>query len=752
MGHFHTNIDPRRYRPCRDRVSRIVLHREHESRDMDIQAYFEEWSRRPGDAVRLAISTPHESVHASLVRLASGPGQAPHVEGRVIDFSSVLDRTLSGGVQSTVVGSYAALPLPSLIDTAFAVHCWIWPTVPERDAPQVIWSLGQISLVVVAGGLELRAEDTTLATIVDGIVARHWYSVLAVIGGDEVTIDVRRLDAKVRAHRSVRSPEGATTNADTLLLGTSGIGPAGSPMQPYNGKIDSPTIFRTTPSSETIAAWHAGRTPAQPAWASWQLDRDFASEAVASVQGAAGRLVNGVERGVTGRNWNGTSDSFLEAPQHYCALQFHDDDMVDADWDYNLEFVLPDTLQSGVYAVRLEAGGSRNHFPLFVGPRPDARAPVLFLVPTNTYLAYANDHLASLDFSSLMPHDKIVPQDEEYLFSHPEPGRSCYDTHADGTPVRYSSRRRPLFNVRPGFPNWLTGSYRHFPVDTYIIEWLEHVGIEYHVATDEDLEREGRALTDRYAVIVTGSHPEYWTRTGLDILEGYLQEGGRIMYLGGNGFYWVTSRVAAKPWIIEVRRDNSGTRCWDAPHGERTHVMTAEPGGIWRSRGRAPNKMLGVGFASEGWSKGCGYRRLDASYNSPAAKLFEGIAEEIVGDYGYVLGGAVGDEVDRYDIALGSPEHAYVLGTSTGLGNEYQLVIEDLTLSLPDQGGSQRPDMVRADMVLFPIDGGGWVFSVGSITYGGALAWNGCDNSLSRLTANVLQAFAGNGPVLDTSG
>ena len=141
---------------------------------------------------------------------------------------------------------------------------------------------------------------------------------------------------------------------------------------------------------------------------------------------------------------------------------------------------------------------------------------MLFLVPTNTYLAYANDHLASLDFSSVMPHDKIVPEDEQYLFSHPEPGRSCYDTHADGTPVRYSSRRRPLFNVRPGFPNWLTGSYRHFPVDMYIIEWLEHVGIAYHVATDEDFEREGRGLTDRYATIVTGSHPEYWTRKGLD--------------------------------------------------------------------------------------------------------------------------------------------------------------------------------------------------------------------------------------------
>jgi N,N-dimethylformamidase len=717
---------------------------------MDLQAYFEEWSCQPGDVARLAISTPHEAVRASLVRLISGPGQGDKIEGKVIDFSSVLDRTIPGRLQPTVVGSYAEFPLPGMLKgDAVGIHCWAWPTVPDREMPQAIWALGDIALVIESGGLALRANNETLAVISGAMAAKHWYSILVTLGNGEASIDLKRLDGKIGAHRAIHVPTGATATSDRLLLAASGIGPSGTPLQPFNGKIDSPTLHLTGSTAEQIAAWHAGKAAVQPAWAAWKLGQDFAAEAIEpAFTGVAGRLVNGVERGVTGRNWDGRSDSFVEDPQQYCALQFHDDDMVDAGWDYDIEFTLPDTLASGIYAVRLEAGRSRNHFPLFVRPRPGATAPVLLLVPTNTYLAYGNDHLASLDFSSVMPHEKVVPEDEQYLFSHPEPGRSCYDTHADGTPVRYSSRRRPLFNVRPGFPNWLTGSYRHFPVDMYIIEWLEHVGIAYHVATDEDFEHEGRALTDRYATIVTGSHPEYWTRRGLDTLEGYLNEGGRIMYLGGNGFYWVTSRVEAKPWIIEVRRDNSGTRCWDAPYGERTHVATSEAGGIWRARGRAPNKLLGVGFASEGWSKGCGYRRLEASYHSPAATLFAGVTEPVVGDYGYVLGGAVGDEVDRYDIALGSPEHAYVLATSTGLGNEYQLVIEDLTLSLPDQGGAQRPDMVRADMVLFPIDGGGWVFSVGSITYGGALAWNGCDNGLSRLTANVLQAFTGKQDVL----
>ncbi len=51
-------------------------------------------------------------------------------------------------------------------------------------------------------------------------------------------------------------------------------------------------------------------------------------------------------------------------------------------------------------------------------------------------------------------------------------------------------------------------------------------------------------------------------------------------------------------------------------------------------------------------------------------------------------------------------------------------------------------------MAIFPIDGGGWVFLVGSFTYGGERAWNGCDNDLSRPTANVPRAFVSTAPVL----
>jgi N,N-dimethylformamidase len=45
-------------------------------------------------------------------------------------------------------------------------------------------------------------------------------------------------------------------------------------------------------------------------------------------------------------------------------------------------------------------------------------------------------------------------------------------------------------------------------------------------------------------------------------------------------------------------------------------------------------------------------------------------------------------------------------------------------------------------MVFFETPGGGAVFSVGSISWFGALARHGYDNDVARITTNVLQRFA----------
>jgi len=706
-----------------------------------ILAYFEEWSVRPGDPVRMAVSTRLDTVRATLERLVTGPGAAGESKIGTEARADILDTEFEGRWQETAVGSYALLPLPAKLakPAELTVHTWIWPTVPQWETRQTVWSIddGALSLVIENGVLSLLADGESVLSSSARILSRKWYSVAVVIDATTTRLDVTQIGGLIGETSSVdKGPQTTLPETSKLMLAGASVDRIGAPVAPYNGKIDTPTLYATALDATAIAAIRGGDGPAPDA--AWLADRDFASLTLSGDGDTPdGTLVNGVERAVTGHNWDGHSDSFIETPGEYRALQFHEDDMVDSGWDYDLTFTLPDDLPSGMYCVKFEADASTERYPLFVRGAKGETADTLFLVPTNTYLAYANERLAKLDFSTVMAHEQQPHPDDVFLFETPELGRSCYDTHTDGSVCRYSSRRRPIIQVRPGFPNWLTGSYRHFPVDTYFIEWLEQRGAPYHIATDEDFEREGRDLLDRYKVVVTGSHPEYLTREGRAILDAYLRAGGKLMYLGGNGFYWVTSRDPERPWIIEVRRDNSGTRCWDAPAGERGHVLTNEQGGIWKNRGLGPHSLVGIGFCAEGWSEGCGYRRRPESYEGIGAKLFDGIEEEIVGDFGYVLGGAVGDEFDRYDTALGSPEHAVHLASSTGVGREYIHVVEEQNVGLPDQGGDAQPDLVRSDIVWFPI-GKGSVLSIGSMTVASSMAWNGFDNNMAKLVDNAL--------------
>jgi N,N-dimethylformamidase len=229
----------------------------------------------------------------------------------------------------------------------------------------------------------------------------------------------------------------------------------------------------------------------------------------------------------------------------------------------------------------------------------------------------------------------------------------------------------------------------------------------------------------------------------------YLEGGGRLMYLGGNGFYWVTSIDRERPHVIEVRRATTGTRAWESMPGEEYHSTTGELGGLWRRRGLAPQRTLGVGFAAQGWGGASGYVRLPDSFDPRAAFIFDGVADdEVIGDFGYVLGGAAGDEIDRFDRGLGSPAHALLLATSAGRHSDYyQVTVEDITSTVPGQGGRESP-LVRADMVFFETAGGGAVFSVGSINWLGSLGVQSYSNNVARIMQNVLLRFLQPDPFL----
>jgi N,N-dimethylformamidase len=359
-----------------------------------------------------------------------------------------------------------------------------------------------------------------------------------------------------------------------------------------------------------------------------------------------------------------------------------------------------------------------------------------------SYLAYANEstHLR-IDFSDISQEPLILEPADEYLMAHPEVGLSVYDWHADGSGICYSSRLRPILHMRPDMRAWVNNGLRHFAADLNLVDWLEHQNVPYDVATDEDLHTDGQTLLAPYSVVVTGTHPEYWTAPMMAALEGYLAAGGRLMYLGGNGFYWITSVHPERPHVIEVRRGIAGTRAWQSAPGECYQSTTGEPSGLWRYRGKSPQSLVGVGFTAQGWGGTRGYRRQADSFDERAAFIFEGIGpDEIIGDFGLVMGGAAGDEIDRADSSLGTPPHALVVASATDFSDYYQFVVEDILMTKPGQGGAANPK-VRADMVYFEMPHGGAVFSVGSINWCGSLPYNNFDNNVSRVTENVLRRF-----------
>ena len=611
-----------------------------------IVGYADRFSVQPGETVRFMVSCELATYRADIVRLVHGDSN-PAGPG----FKEELVPTSCGGEypgrrQKIHAGSYVVVPDSPLMEPVggLTIQAWILPTTTEKGLQGIVtkWSAasgdGYGLFIGPDGDLEFRVGGAggarRLGTSV-AMRASHWYFVaasydartgllslaqrpLTIWPGDDSAADVE----------AVIGPSGPSASGGPALIGGYWLGDCEGPPSVaghFNGKIDSPKLFgRALTTVEIEALQRGGPSPNLDAetLASWDFARDFSTAHVEdrSGNGLHGRTVNMPGRAFTGHNWDGSETSFMHAPEQYGAVYLHDDDLEDAGWDADFGLSVPETMRSGVYAARLEAGGSVDHVPFFVRPRRGtSTAPVLFLAPTATYLAYAGFHgfgseASAERYAQLIgrPLKFDFPATPQEAYTVENRLLSMYDRHSDGSGVTYSSRLRPIPNMRPGYRMPLLGLGEGFPyffsADLHLVDWLESQGYDYDVATDDDLHAEGAELLAPYLTVVTGSHPEYWSGPMLDALEGYLGGGGRIMYLGGNGFYWVTSYDRDRPHVIEVRRWH-GTETYEAEPGEYYHSTTGELGGLWRFRGRPPQRLVGVGFTSQGFDYSLPYER-----------------------------------------------------------------------------------------------------------------------------------------------
>lgn len=733
----------------------------------ELVGYADRLTVAPGETITFYTSTDSPEYDLRIVRLLHGdinPDGPGHKEQAV---ESTAEGRFAGRAQRAHAGSFAIVPAYPLGngDPASTVCAFVQPTTPKLGREQGLLSAWSDE---ARTGISLRLDQEGVVTMLLGDTSvsapavplrrRSWYFIAAgfdlqrrvvmcavrpldPLGAERASTVVGALASDVAFERDIPLLFGAISRARDAAGSAAASGH-------FNGKLEAPRIYRRLLSEAEVDDAAAGAEPGQAA-ASWDLGYSVTDDRVRDVAGRHhGRLVNMPTQAVSGHRFDGRQSDPAHAPEQYGAIHFHDDDLEDAGWESDADWRVPSDLPSGTYAARIDAGDRVDHIPFVVRPpRTSATAEIGVLLPTLTYLAYANEGIVASGVADKLMLDGVgtIHWADRYVGEHPEWGGSIYDAHSDGSGICHSSRLRPIPNMRPGYRFWSTGSPERYSADLYLIDWLDHEGHACDVFTDEDLHHDGVALLERYRVVLTGAHPEYWTGSMLDALEGYLTAGGRLMYLGGNGLYWVTSISSEKPHVIEVRRGINGTRAWESAPGEAHHATTGEPGGLWRYRGRPPNRLLGVGFSaqSDAQRRAPGYRRLPDSDDPVVAFVFAGLGrDEIIGDFGLINGGAAGYEIDRYDPEIGAPHSVWHLASSRGMHDEtYLLAIENLLFTVPEIDGTSQ-EMVRADMVYARVGrGGGEVFSVGSCNWCGSLSHETYDNNVARVTGNVLRRF-----------
>ena len=352
-------------------------------------------------------------------------------------------------------------------------------------------------------------------------------------------------------------------------------------------------------------------------------------------------------------------DSIAASGQNYnCRSYSHG-----CGWDTTYQYVVPNGLPSGIYAANLTNDFGEQSYISFVIKGPAGNGSrILVMASTNTWQAYnhwSNQSFYQYDLSEENHNSTIVTFHRPNLVDNP----TVDDGHLVGA-------------------------------ELHLHRWLANNNYNFDVAADIDL-HQNEALLNDYDVLMLNVHPEYWTLEMYNHMIRFLNGGGKLMYLGGNGVYW---RVALLRDRIEVQKEGG------------RHLYTSGIGGTFRSLQMSESRHLGVQYTRAGIHTFAPYEAFNTDH-----WIYENtgvVAGQLIGENSLNGPGASGGETDK--LAENSPENITLLGIGTN----------------PDNGGAR--------MIYYENPNGSKVFSVGSISYTGSLA---VDSVISQMTKNVLDNF-----------
>ncbi|WP_018349714.1 N,N-dimethylformamidase beta subunit family domain-containing protein [Longispora albida] len=324
-------------------------------------------------------------------------------------------------------------------------------------------------------------------------------------------------------------------------------------------------------------------------------------------------------------------------------------------WPHAQEVTIPPNWPSGLYCAEVRAEDGTTVDVAFSVRPPKPKAKTAFLVSTYTSLAY-----------------------------------NTWDGANQYGPG-YGGRRR-VFSLQR--PNPWTDLGTNAPpehvvtTDITITNLMAGAGHAFDCYDDGDLHREGGRWLPEYRTLVTGAHPEYFSAEMRRHLAAFLDRGGRLLYLGGNGLY---ERVEPTP-------DGTAVRFRD-PWGDRW---------VNRWHDQPESEILGIGYAVEAYNTAGPYRVLRDHPLLAGTGLKPGQTFGATGG----LGPAAGVETDRRMGTRGDALETEVIAA----------------------GENHRTH--GAEMVFTRRPGGGWTFGVGSVTFAGAIPQ---DPAVRQIVLNALK-------------
>lgn len=347
-------------------------------------------------------------------------------------------------------------------------------------------------------------------------------------------------------------------------------------------------------------------------------------------------------------------------------------------WETTYSFPIPDSWRNGLYSAKVSDSSGNTSYITFIvkGDSKNLKGSIAILASTNTWEAY-NDW-GGLSFYSKASDSQSGDDDE---------------SPASRTGIVSMMRPNPQ-----GDPT--KGSGHTAGAELHVLSWLESQGHHYKLLADYDLDKEP-AVLDNFKVLIISTHNEYWTKNMYDSLERFLNRGGSLLYLSGNGVYW---KAVIKEKQLEVRKDFKNHRLDNSPGGYWTHNLK-----------RTESSILGVRFQNSDFSVPAPYKVMKADhwiFKDTGLKNGDLIGKTGLTTVRGSTGGASGWETDQMD--KNSPPNCVLLARG---------------MNTKGKG---------ADMVYYDHPAGGGVFSAGSITFGGSLA---VDQNLTKMVNNVLDHF-----------